>query len=89
MVWHCKPKSSSEITKNEDFLIRSKNLVRISFGLSKNHKIMSQLSKLDFSEFFMCGVGIELANRVYMYRLRMGGVCALTHPYGCPYVLIQ
>ena len=52
MVWHCKPKSSSEITKNEDFLMRSKNLVRISFGLYKKLKIIGKLQKLAELEFF-------------------------------------
>ena len=60
------PKTSSQIAKNWDFSNRSKFLIRKTFGLSKNHKIMFQLSKLDFLEFFIGGVGIKLLDTVYL-----------------------
>ena len=59
----------SQITKNWDFFDRSQNLIRKTFGLSKNHKIMFQLSKLDFLEFFIGGVGIKLLDTVYISRI--------------------
>ena len=45
MFWHMCSGSRSEITKNEKFSIRSKNLFRILFGLSKMPESIVQLQK--------------------------------------------